>query len=135
MRSLRSDNPFLLEGVMPGIYTLRLEKEGHASLEIRNLSIGETALDLSRHPDSRVRNLTLPYGDVDRDGKIGFLDRQLLLRSGYFGKRVSDLPAADQEEAGRLDLDGDGWIKGRDLQILMAAENYGKSAVQIEWEE
>ncbi|WP_130862540.1 hypothetical protein [Bacilliculturomica massiliensis] len=132
---IRSTDPFLLENVMPGVYTLRLEKEGHAAVEVRGLKVGESPLDLSLHPDSRVRDLCLPYGDVDGDGKIGFLDRQLLLRSGFYGKRITDLPAEDREEAGRLDLDGDGWIKGRDLQIMMAAENYGKSTVQIELEE
>ena len=104
-------------------------------MEVRGLKVGESPLDLSLHPDSRVRDLCLPYGDVDGDGKIGFLDRQLLLRSGFYGKRITDLPAEDREEAGRLDLDGDGWIKGRDLQIIMAAENYGKSTVRIELEE
>ncbi len=130
--AVRSDNAFLLEGVMPGVYTLRLEKEMHAAVEVRNLKIEDSALDLSLHPDSRVRNLCLPYGDVDGDGTIGFLDRQLLLRSGFYGKRITDLPPEEREEAGRLDLDGDGWIKGRDLQILMAAENFGKSRVCID---
>lgn len=111
---------------------MRLEKERHAAVEVRNLKIEDSALDLSLHPDSRVRNLCLPYGDVDGDGTIGFLDRQLLLRSGFYGKRITDLPAEEREEAGRLDLDGDGWIKGRDLQILMAAENFGKSRVCID---
>ena len=122
----QKEQSFTFASVAAGKYDLVVVKPGHLTYTVKNVEVGDTALDLATHTNAAISTITLLCGDIDGDGWIDFSDYQELLKSTNYGKQTS---AAGVNKI--ADLDGDTWIDFSDYQILLSSQHYGKSAVSV----
>ena len=99
--------PFEMEGVAAGEYTLRVKKDGHLSYIKLTLTVDDKDIDL----DDLVGVITLLPGDIDGDGQITFNDLTILLDCYDQLYPAINNPLAD--------LDGDGQVTFNDLSLLL----------------
>lgn len=112
---------FTFETVPEGDYTLTVTKTAHTDLELTGLTIGQEDLDLG--------NLgSLRCGDLDGDGVIRAIDRDILTDPTWYG-----LAVMDNEGLKDYDLDGDGYLRPQDLNILLSPEHFGLGKQSIPW--
>ena len=113
-----------------GKYDLVVVKPGHLSYTVKNVVVGDAAIDLTTHTNAAISTITLLCGDIDGDGWIDFSDYQELLKSTNYGKQTSAVGVNKI-----ADLDGDTWIDFSDYQILLSSQHYGRSAVSVSFGE
>ena len=122
----QKEQSFTFASVAAGKYDLVVVKPGHLSYTVKDVVVGDTALDLATHTNAAISTITLLCGDIDGDGWIDFSDYQELLKSTNYGKQTSAVGVNKI-----ADLDGDTWIDFSDYQILLSSQHYGKSAVSV----
>ena len=121
---------FTLAGVLPGTYDLVVTKSAHLKYTVKNVTVGNAPLDLTKHSNAAISTITLLCGDIDGDGWIDFSDYQELQKSTNYGKQNSAVGVNKI-----ADLDGDTWIDFSDYQILLSSQHYGGSTVSVNFGE
>ena len=116
---------FSFPAVAKGTYDLVVTKPGHLTYTVKNVKVGDTDLDLTKHSNAAIRNITLLCGDIDGNGFINSTDLGIILKGQNYGK--STATAGDKA----ADLDGNGFINSTDLGIVLQGQHYGKSAVSV----
>ena len=117
---------FTLAGVLPGTYDLVVTKEAHLTYTVKNVKVGHTDLDLTKHTNAAISTITLLCGDINGDGWVNSTDLGEILQGQNYGKQTT--VAGVNKKA---DLNGDGWVNSTDLGIVLQSQHYGKSAVSV----
>ena len=120
---------FSFDAVAPGTYDLVVTKPGHLPYTVKNVVVGDTDLDLTKHSNAAISTITLLCGDIDGNGFINSTDLGIILKGQNYGK--STATAGDKA----ADLDGNGFINSTDLGIVLQGQHYGKSAVSVNFGE
>ena len=118
----QKEQTFSFPAVAKGTYDLVVTKPGHLKYTVKNVAVGDAAIDLTKHSNAAIRTITLPAGDVNGDGTINSKDLNEIWSPANYLKSTTDAgvkPLAD--------LNGDGTINSKDLNIVWKAENYLKS--------
>lgn len=110
-----------------GTYKLVLGKPSHVSATLTGVTISRDGGELSLFPQLDDKCLTLPCGDVTGDGHIQLKDYASLIRPGRYAAAATGVNV--------YDLNGDLRVDQRDLAILTAPANYGKSDFEIKFTE
>ena len=92
---------------------------------MKNVEVGDTALDLTKLTGKAYSTITLLCGDIDGNGFINSTDLGIILKGQNYGKSTET--AGDKA----ADLDGNGFINSTDLGIVLQGQHYGKSAVSV----
>lgn len=113
----QKEQSFTFASVAAGKYDLVVVKPGHLSYTVKNVEVGDTALDLTAHTNTAISTITLLAGDVNGDGKINLTDLSIFKNNfGKTGSAVTNLLA---------DITGDGKINLLDLGVFK--NNFGKT--------
>ena len=121
---------FTFDAVAKGTYDLVVTKPGHLTYTVKNVEVGDTDLDLTKHSNAAISMITLLCGDIVKNGYIDFADYQELLSPANYGKKTTDTGVN-----ALADLNGNGYIDFADYQILLSSQHYGKSAVSVNFGE
>ena len=121
----QKEQSFTFPAVTKGTYDLVVTKPGHLSYTVKNVEVGDTALDLTKLTGKAYSTITLLCGDIDGNGFINSTDLGIILKGQNYGK--STATAGDKA----ADLDGNGFINSTDLGIVLQGQHYGKSAVSV----
>lgn len=111
---------FSFPAVAKGTYDLVVTKPGHLTYTVKNVKVEGTDLDLTKHSNAAIRNITLLAGDVNGDGLIDVGDLSTVWNGANYNKSVA---AASDKAA---DLNGDGLVDVGDLNIVWNAAHYNK---------
>ena len=120
---------FSFDAVAKGTYDLVVTKPGHLTYTVKDVVVGDTDLDLTKHSNAAISTITLLCGDIDGNGFINSTDLGIILKGQNYGK--STATAGDKA----ADLDGNGFINSTDLGIVLQGQHYGKSAVSVNFGE
>ena len=120
---------FSFDAVAKGTYDLVVTKPGHLTYTVKNVEVGDTDLDLTKHSNAAISMITLLCGDIVKNGYIDFADYQELLSPANYGKKTTDTGVN-----ALVDLNGNGYIDFADYQILLSSQHYGKSAVLVSFD-
>ena len=120
---------FSFDAVAKGTYDLVVTKDAHLTYTVKNVVVGDTDLDLTKHSNAAISTITLLCGDIDGNGFINSTDLGIILKGQNYGK--STATAGDKA----ADLDGNGFINSTDLGIVLQGQHYGKSAVSVNFGE
>lgn len=113
----QKEQSFSFASVAAGKYDLVVVKPGHLSYTVKDVVVGDTALDLTELADKPYQTITLLAGDVNGDGKINLTDLSIFKNNfGKTGSAVTNLLA---------DITGDGKINLLDLGVFK--NNFGKT--------
>ena len=121
----QKEQSFSFPTVAADTYDLVVTKDGHLSYTVKNVEVGDTALDLTKLTGKAYSTITLLCGDIDGNGFINSTDLGIILKGQNYGKSTA---AAGDKAA---DLDGNGFINSTDLGIVLQGQHYGKSAVSV----
>ena len=121
----QKEQTFSFPTVAPGTYDLVVTKSAHLKYTVKNVTVGNAPLDLTKHSNAAIQNITLLCGDIDGNGFINSTDLGIILKGQNYGK--STATAGDKA----ADLDGNGFINSTDLGIVLQGQHYGKSAVSV----
>ena len=119
----QKEQSFSFASVAAGKYDLVVVKPGHLSYTVKDVVVGDTAIDLTTHTNAAISTITLIPGDLNNDGSVNTQDYQILTSPSNYGKSAS-LAAVKV-----ADINGDGSINTQDYQILTSPSHYGKSNV------
>ena len=122
----QKEQNFSFPAVAKGTYDLVVTKPGHLTYTVKNVEVGDTNLDLTKHSNAAISMITLLCGDIVKNGYIDFADYQELLSPANYGKKTTDTGVN-----ALADLNGNGYIDLADYQILLSSQHYGKSAVSV----
>ena len=122
----QKEQTFSFPAVAAGTYDLVVTKSAHLKYTVKNITVGSTPLDLTKHSKAAIRTITLLCGDIVKNGYIDFADYQELLSPANYGKKTTDTGVN-----ALADLNGNGYIDFADYQILLSSQHYGKSAVSV----
>ena len=125
--SNQATQDFTLSGVAPGTYDLVVTKDAHLTYTVKNVKVGDTDLDLTKHSNAAIRTITLLAGDVNGNGIINEDDLNTIWLSANYLKN-----ADDSGVNALADVNGDGIINEDDLNIVWLPENYLKSTSDCE---
>jgi len=117
--------PFTFENVVPGEYTLVINKLAHTTFTVINIIVGDDDIDLTQDNRKAVQIMTLRCGDIGSDGLINDSDLTILWMLANYNRKSSDA------ENQLCDLNGDGMINDMDLTILWLVYNYNQGAIVI----
>jgi len=121
----QSEQTFTLEGVVPGTYTLVINKPAHTSFTVQTIVVEDENVDLTQDIRPEVRLMTLRCGDINGDGMINDGDLTALWMIANYNRNTS---VASNH---LCDLNGDGMINDGDLTILWMIVNYNRSRIII----
>ena len=121
---------FTFPAVTKGTYDLVVTKPGHLKYTVKNVTVGNAPLDLTKHSNAAISTITLLCGDINGDGWINSTDLGEILQGQNYGKQTT--VAGVNKKA---DLNGDGWVNSTDLGIVLQSQHYGKSAVSVNFGE
>ena len=122
----QKEQTFSFPAVAAGTYDLVVTKSAHLKYTVKNVTVGSTPLDLTKHSKAAIRTITLLCGDIVKNGYVDFADYQELLSPANYGKKTTDTGVN-----ALADLNGNGYIDFADYQILLSSQHYGKSAVSV----
>ena len=80
---------FRILNVTPGRYDLVVSKPGHLSYTVKGVIVANGELDLTKHGNAAIRNITLPAGDINGDGSINEDDVSIVRYSSHINKGVT----------------------------------------------
>ena len=126
----QKEQSFSFPAVARDTYDLVVTKDGHLSYTVKDVVVGDTALDLTTHTNAAISAITLLCGDIVKNGYIDFADYQELLSPANYGKKTTDTGVN-----ALADLNGNGYIDFADYQILLSSQHYGKSTVTVDFAE
>lgn len=121
----QAEQSFSFNAVAAGTYDLVVTKSAHLKYTVKNVTVGNAPLDLTKHSNAAISTITLLCGDIDGNGFINSTDLGIILKGQNYGK--STATAGDKA----ADLDGNGFINSTDLGIVLQGQHYGKSAVSV----
>ena len=121
---------FTFPTVAKGTYDLVVTKAAHLTYTVKNVKVGDTDLDLTKHSNAAISTITLLCGDINGDGWINSTDLGVVLQGQNYGKQTTVAGVN-----GKADLNGDGWVNSTDLGIVLQGQHYGKSAVSVNFGE
>lgn len=110
-----ADGNYSFPTVTAGIYTMLIRRPGALYYQVNNFQV-ETE-------EVVWKDVTLPVGDLDKNGTVNATDLGVLLNATNFGK------SAQEAAVPTSDLDGNKTINATDMGILLNALNFGKNAV------
>ena len=122
----QKEQSFSFPAVAADTYDLVVTKDGHLTYTVKNVEVGDTALDLTKLTGKAYSTITLLCGDINGDGWINSTDLGEILQGQNYGKQTT--VAGVNKKA---DLNGDGWVNSTDLGIVLQSQHYGKSAVSV----
>ena len=125
----QKEQTFTFPAVAKGTYDLVVTKDGHLKYTVKDVVVGDAAIDLTKHSNSAIRTITLLCGDINGDGWINSTDLGVVLQGQNYGKQTT--VAGVNKKA---DLNGDGWVNSTDLGIVLQGQHYGKSAVSVSFD-
>ncbi|MCL2776255.1 MAG: dockerin type I domain-containing protein, partial [Oscillospiraceae bacterium] len=102
---------FTLTDVPAGTYTLEVTKTGHTKYTIKNITVGESDIDLRDDSRAGISLITLVGGDITGDGKVTIADLNVVLNN--FNKSAG-LPVESSP-----DVTGDGKVTIADLNAVL----------------
>ena len=113
----QKEQSFSFDTVAAGTYDLVVTKDGHLTYTVKDVVVGDAAIDLATHANAAISTITLLAGDVNGDGKINLTDLSIFKNNfGKTGSAVTNLLA---------DITGDGKINLLDLGVFK--NNFGKT--------
>ena len=116
----QKEQNFSFPAVAAGTYDLVVTKACHLTYTIKNVVVGDTPLDLTKHTNAAIRTITLLAGDVNGDGSINATDLNIVWNAANFNKAVADV-------SNKLtDVNGDRAVNATDLNNVWNAANFNK---------
>ena len=116
----QKEQNFSFPAVAAGTYDLVITKACHLTYTIKNVVVGDTPLDLTKHTNAAISAITLLAGDVNRDGSINATDLNIVWNAANFNKAVADVNNQ------LTDVNGDGMVNATDLNNVWNAANFNK---------
>ena len=112
---------FRFENVAPGTYDLVVRKDAHLVYTVKNIEVGASAIDLTKHANAGIRTITLIAGNMNGDSNVNADDLNVVWNAANFNRPTKD--AANK----LTDINGDGNVNADDLNIIWNALNFNKS--------
>lgn len=120
----QKEQSFTFASVAAGKYDLVVVKPGHLSYTVKNVMVGDAAIDLTELADKPYQTITLLAGDVNGDGKINNLDYAVVLNPLNFNKNYTNPSDVDNVLA---DINGDGKINNLDYALILMPAHFNKT--------
>ena len=120
----QEEQNFSFPAVAAGTYDLVVTKPGHLTYTIKNVVVGDTPLDLTKHTNAAIRTITLLAGDVNGDGSITESDVSVIRLAANINKATST-PGVNK----LADVNGDGSVTESDVSVVRLAAHINKSAI------
>ena len=111
---------FRILNVTPGRYDLVVSKPGHLSYTVKGVIVANGELDLTKHSNAAIRNITLLCGDINGDGSINEDDVSIIRYANNINKSTA---VADNKLA---DINGDGSVNEDDVSIVRYSSHINK---------
>ena len=111
---------FTLAGVLPGTYDLVVTKPAHLKYTVKNVTVGNAPLDLTKHSKAAISTITLLCGDINGDGSINEDDVSIIRYANNINKSTA---VADNKLA---DINGDGSVNEDDVSIVRYSSHINK---------
>ena len=111
---------FRILNVTPGRYDLVVSKPGHLSYTVKGVIVANGELDLTKHGNAAIRNITLPAGDFNGDGSSNEDDVSIIRYANNINKSTA---VADNKLA---DINGDGSVNEDDVSIVRYSSHINK---------
>ena len=112
---------FRFESVAAGTYDLVVRKDAHLVYTVKNIEVGASAVDLTKHANAGIRTITLIAGNMNGDSNVNADDLNVVWNAANFNRSTKD--AANK----LTDINGDGNVNADDLNIIWNALNFNKS--------
>ena len=116
----QKEQNFTLAGVLPGTYDLVVTKSAHLKYTVKNVTVGNAPLDLTKLTDEPYQTITLLCGDINGDESINVTDLNEVWDAANFNKNAG---AATNK---LTDINGDGSVNVTDLNVIWDAANFNK---------
>ena len=111
---------FSIPAVAAGTYDLVVTKSAHLSYTVKGVIVANGELDLTKHGNAAIRNITLLCGDINGDGSINEDDVSIIRYANNINKSTAD---ADNKLA---DINGDGSVNEDDVSIVRYSSHINK---------
>ena len=111
---------FSFPAVTAGTYDLVVTKPGHLTYTVKNVKVGDTDLDLTKHTNAAISTITLLCGDINGDGSINEDDVSIIRYANNINKSTA---VADNKLA---DINGDGSVNEDDVSIVRYSSHINK---------
>ena len=111
---------FSFDAVAAGTYDLVVTKSAHLKYTVKNVTVGNAPLDLTKHSNAAIRNIMLLCGDINGDGSINEDDVSIIRYANNINKSTAD---ADNKLA---DINGDGSVNEDDVSIVRYSSHINK---------
>ena len=116
----QAEQSFSFASVAAGKYDLVVVKAAHLTYTVKNVEVGDMALDLTKLTDEPYQTITMLCGDINGDRSINVTDLNEVWDAANFNKNVS---AATNQ---LTDINGDGSVNVTDLNVIWDAANFNK---------
>ena len=111
---------FSFPTVAAGTYDLVVTKSAHLKYTVKNVTVGNAPLDLTKHSNAAIRNIMLLCGDINGDGSINEDDVSIIRYANNINKSTA---VADNKLA---DINGDGSVNEDDVSIVRYSSHINK---------
>ena len=116
----QAEQSFSFASVAMGTYDLVVVKAAHLTYTVKNVVVGDMALDLTKLTDEPYQTITMLCGDINGDGSINVTDLNEVWDAANFNKNAG---AATNK---LTDINGDGSVNVTDLNVIWDAANFNK---------
>lgn len=116
----QAEQSFSFASVAMGTYDLVVVKAAHLTYTVKNVEVGDMALDLTKLTDEPYQTITMLCGDINGDGSINVTDLNEVWDAANFNKNAG---AATNK---LTDINGDGSVNVTDLNVIWDAANFNK---------
>ena len=116
----QKEQTFSFPAVAAGTYDLVVTKSAHLKYTVKNVTVGSTPLDLTKHSKAAISTITLLCGDINGDGSINEDDVSIIRYANNINKSTAD---ADNKLA---DINGDGSVNEDDVSIVRYSSHINK---------
>ena len=116
----QAEQSFSFASVAMGTYDLVVVKAAHLTYTVKDVVVGDMALDLTKLTDEPYQTITMLCGDINGDESINVTDLNEVWDAANFNKNVS---VATNK---LTDINGDGSVNVTDLNVIWDAANFNK---------
>jgi len=116
----QKEQSFSFPAVAAGTYDLVVTKSAHLKYTVKNVTVGSTPLDLTKHSKAAISTITLLCGDINGDGSINEDDVSIIRYANNINKSTAD---ADNKLA---DINGDSSVNEDDVSIVRYSSHINK---------